>query len=650
MFGSSTAVRRQGACLQCRKVKRKCDQRRPQCTQCQKKSQICSLQVFKNKTLDSSCFVASKGKPQSCHSAGVRLPRRRSSAAREGEQPSFERTISFGDQGAPSKFPAVTLRSIDDYSSLKFVVSADPTHSAGDSSRIELNERHSMDVDHVLNAVLETDLNISPEGIIDDEDVEDVFTTNEITMSNNRASPIQALLDRLSPSILPVAPIQQPLGLHNSAVRRLLWDYFRNRALEVFLCWEPDDARLDQRYDDPYKDQIPAVAIANRPMMLASLALSAFHSAGGGHGSEDDSLITRLMLEAANELAASHRQEPRQATDFLGTIGTASFLYLLKPESYADMLPLSRSAALCLTTNPKWQIDEQPSYQAIMQIFRWLDICAQCSLKRYVPVPDEYTQLCLEVRTNERATDLSSSYASWFVHPLYAFAEDLITPLRRIAWLSRLRQQGCIEVGTDNGSAESPDSATQIPIAGCTTSGSDTVRLTENRFNELVEETEDIAQFASGRVLSTQNRVSNQATLPLSPDLRTELERLATAMDSTVVVLFYTRLKDMPWTTSLIRFHVRNVVESIASIGSASRFSNGIVFPLFMAGLEAVETRDREMVIGKIKDLPGIWAQRESKLIACLNHIWELRDADPGMVWSSWIHQVPAEYEDVIPA
>lgn len=431
--------------------------------------------------------------------------------------------------------------------------------------------------------------------------------------------------------------LQLPSELLKSTVRRLLWDYFVNRASQIFLCWEPDDAHLDKRYNDPYKETLPAVAMENGPLMLASLALSAFHCAGGGRSRDDNSLITSLMLEASQSLAASRWDGPQTFKQLLATVGTASLLYLLNPTSYSDMLPLSRSAALCLMTNPKWQNVKETSYQAIMQIFRWGDICAQCSLKRYVPIPDEHMQLRLELQENERAACLSSSYAGWFVHPLYAFAEDLITPLRRTAWLIRLRQQGRVM----------PTQATETPDDPCldqhfqntgTTNANDTFEISKDRFDNFVEEVEQMIHATSSKVRLAQYQ-SDCGTEMSAPDLRTDLNHLATAIDSAIMILFYTRLKDIPWTTNLIRFHVRNVVDNLCNIPAGSRCSNGVVFPLYVAGLEAVDLGNRSMIINRMKHLPGIWLQREAQLVASLQTVWKLRDADPGAVWKSWIHQ-----------
>lgn len=433
--------------------------------------------------------------------------------------------------------------------------------------------------------------------------------------------------------ILPHATALQA-DLTRSTTRRALWDYFVQRALQVFLCWEPNDVRLDKRYNDPYQDNIPAVAIRSRPMMLASLALSAFHFAGGGDKNDGSSLLTSLMLEASNALAALRFQDqPRTFEELLTTIGTASLLYLLEPSVYSDMLPLSRTAVLCLVSDARWQNVQMPGYQAIMQIFRWLDICSQCSLKRYVPIPDEQTESLLQLRDNERATSLSPSYKKWYVHPLYAFAESLISPLQRVAWLIRVRQQGHV------GPAQRDLADGSSIETGSSPSSRASFVISRGHFEELVEDVETMIDCSFNSADITNSHNGSRDGSSAAPDLRTDLNHLTTAVESALIILFYTRLKDLPWTSRLVRSHVSHIVESLEGVVPDSRTANGIVFPLSIAGLEAVDTASRQKIIEKLDHLPGIWSRRESRFVASLRNVWNLRDADPGAVWVSWIHQ-----------
>ncbi|SCV41388.1 uncharacterized protein FFB14_07453 [Fusarium fujikuroi] len=454
----------------------------------------------------------------------------------------------------------------------------------------------------------------------------------------------------VSPIIIDFPPISWPgsdlqTDLVNSSTHHVLWDYFTQRALQVFLCWEPNDARLDKEYNDPYQENIPTVAVRSRPMMLASLALSAFHFAGAGGNFDNNPLVTSLMLEASKALAASRfQQQPRTCEELLATIGTASFLYLLKPTLYADMLPLSRTAAICLLSDARWKNVQMPGYQAIMQIFRWLDICAQCSLKHHVPILDEHTESHLYLRDNERANNLSSSYQQWFVHPLYAFAEALISPLKLVAWLIRVKQQGYIK----------PSPTYLIPTTGegpkADSSSSAPFTLSRDRFDELVQEAEKMIRCSCSSVSfdDSQSHIPYNSSSN-APDLRTDLHHITAAVESALIILFYTRLQDVPWTSGLVRSHVAHIVDSLSDVEAGSRSANGIVFPLFVAGLEAVDTENRLKIVKKMDHLPGIWSHRESRFVACLRDVWKIRDSDPGAVWISWIHQVSPEFEDYIP-
>ena len=177
----------------------------------------------------------------------------------------------------------------------------------------------------------------------------------------------------------------------------------------------------------------------------------------------------------------------------------------------------------------------------------------------------------------------------------------------------------------------------QLQNIGAANAG-DTFRISKDRFDFFVEEVEQMIHTTSSKMRLAQYQSDGSAEMS-APDLRTDLNHLATAIDSAIMILFYTRLKDTPWTTNIIRFHVRNVVGNLCKIPADSRCSNGVVFPLYVAGLEAVDLGNRSMIIRRMKHLPGIWLKREAQLVTSLQHVWKLRDADPGAVWNSWIHQ-----------
>lgn len=417
-----------------------------------------------------------------------------------------------------------------------------------------------------------------------------------------------------------------PTDLYQSTMRRFLWDYFVKRASQVFLCWEPGNAQLDRNYRDPYAEGLPALAAQSQSMRSATLALSAFHYSGGSRVNK--SMISSLMMEASQALAASRWVEPQSEKQLLATIGTAALLYLLDPETYSDMLPLSRSAALCLMATERSMIANDVSYQVVMQIFRWADICAQCSLMKHVPVPDEMTQQRLNLRADERATQLSDYYTGWFVHPLYAFSEELISPLRRIAWLIRVRQQGLIF-------EDSGMNHTGLSDVSSQDSRKKSFMIPNSHFEQLVKSAEEeINKF---------NMPSHPDALldgqDDTPPLKTGLSHIASAVHSAIKILLLTRLLDKPWTTDEIRWHVANITLHLCDVKPESKFSNGVVFPLYIAGVEAVDQAHRTLIVQRLQFLPGIWQQQEVRLTDSLKHIWSIRDQDPGAVWKEWVHR-----------
>lgn len=582
-----------------------CDQKQPRCSQCERKSETCSLQVFKIKTVRLS---QPQAQPQ---------PRPSSGLSGNASLPQSTKAKSLATNvNANSVAPSLVTETTPDRDEFATV----------DCTLNRLNSRWpGLDEE-------------PPPGDVTEE------VSDQTPVTVGATIPTATKRDSLATSTQGVCILQPsrarsllPSDVSQSTTRRFLWDYFVNKASQIFLCWEPNDAKLDKAYNDPYAEGLPALAVEHGPMRSASLALSAFHYTGGGRDLLNNSVIASLMLEASQALAATRWVAPEDPKQLLATVGTASLLYLLDPGSYADMLPLSRSAILCLATSSECHVRKEISYQVVMQIFRWADICAQCSLLRYVPIPDESTQLRLEFRADEQAAQLPISYTGWFVHPLYAFAEDLVNPLRRIAWLIRARQQGHIVAA--GATTTSSDPPVQANIQNHQAQGADgSPTILQDRFGALVEEAEQLIRTASSKVRLDQFH-STYSVLEDAPDLKTDLNHLATAIHSAIVILFFTRLRDTPWTAANIRFHVRNVIEHLGSLETQSRFSNGVVFPLYVAGLEAVDLENRLAVLKRLKRLPGIWAQREERLTGSLQHVWEIRDQDPGAVWNSWVHQ-----------
>ena len=625
MLQLASSTRKQGACLQCRQRKRKvsarrreaqlrvfaatcngdllqCDQRQPRCSQCARKSERCSLQVFRI-TTQQQLQRRSDTRPASSRSSASLIP---------GSNESSGRTLNTYAEFLPINPPLETTSRSDD-----------PVSEISAIQQLCQSLRQAQRNDF-----------LGCRGWPISEDVP-VVIHGSIPTSFETTSPEMLTSDICIPQ--PSQPRSVlPAELCRSTPRRFLWDYFVFKASRIFLCWEPNDTQLDKDYDDPYAESLPTLAIESRPLRSAALALSAFHYTAGAHSSMSNFVLTSLMSEASQALASSRlaiAQRPRQ---LLATVGAASLLYLLDPGNYADLLPLSRSAALCLLADPDWLDPGNTPYQVVMQIFRWADICAQCSLMQHVPIPDEATQSRLEIQANEQAGRLPLSFAGWFVHPLYAFAEDLLRPLRRIAWLARVRQQGGVAV--EGAHAGSNTSRPDRTVQGCQFQATDTPQVARDRFDALVDEAEHMVRNASSKLHLNRCRLKD-STHYEAPDLRTDLVHLAAAIHSAIQILLSTRLRDVPWTATTIRFHVQNIVEHLCSLKVGSRFSNGVVFPLYVAGLEAVDLTNRLMIINRMQHLPGIWSQREHRLIDSLHHVWKIRDQDPGAVWNSWIHK-----------
>lgn len=108
------------------------------------------------------------------------------------------------------------------------------------------------------------------------------------------------------------------------------------------------------------------------------------------------------------------------------------------------------------------------------------------------------------------------------------------------------------------------------------------------------------------------------------------------AMRAASLILLHARLKAIPHTAPLIRRQVQTVINEISQIGSNSRMAQVMLFPLFTAGCETVDLNLREQILAKLRPAKGVIFNNRADLVATLNHIWDIRDLEPGLKWPGW--------------
>ncbi|EXJ86016.1 hypothetical protein A1O1_06385 [Capronia coronata CBS 617.96] len=432
-------------------------------------------------------------------------------------------------------------------------------------------------------------------------------------LHGNHGFPLESLFSQS----IPLTISAMPEDLSMSSDRMFLWSYFVHRSTRMFLCWDPQKDLGNESYQDPYTISLPAMAFESSPLRLAALALSAFQYGA----SENDERMMRyagkLGLEASQALTRVAGSD-LSSSHMLTTIVTAVFLFLLHPEFHNDVLPLARSAAACLANEGVATSVDKDCLSIAMHFLRWAEICAQCSLNMDVSLSSDEIHEAIEYKWWEISSTTSQACKDWLVHPFYGFSSRLINPLLKLARLVRR--------GRDlDGDVEDSD---------------DLADDARSKFDAEVDALEELLLTCREEDLIADGG---------RPKENIDLLRLNDASYSAAVVLFYTRLRDLPWTAPFIRRHVKIIHDNIADIDPSSRVSLGIVFPLYVAACESVDLITRESIVSRLNTLPGYWYNRENQLVASLRAIWEYRDLNPGSTWKQWINGVPSSVANCIP-
>jgi hypothetical protein len=402
---------------------------------------------------------------------------------------------------------------------------------------------------------------------------------------------------------IPVFPIPLPDDILKSPLNRFLWSHFVNQGSKMFLCWDPEHSGTGC-FEDPYTTVLASMAISSKPVRIAALGLSAFLYNLSTPDSPIQPQASRFGYRAVEALCSAQLHTAKNTSSLLETIATAMLLFLFDLQASTNMLQLARSAAAYMLTQ-ETPVDAKDScFEVVMHLLRWSDICTQCSLIQSVQLSDDYVHRSIQWGQLEQSTPLSKKFNSWVIHPLYTFSTRWINPLLKLGRLVRLRRNG--------------------PHDACP----DVEESIEYQIDILEED------------LRVARNMDLEACMINSKD-HPDLLRLNEAMYSAVILLFYTRLRDVSWTAPLIRRQVKNICEELARVSPLSRTSNNIIFPLYTAGCEAVDMTTRAQIEYRMRQLPptGYWFNQTAKLTSSLHHIWVVRDNIPGATWMEWSQQ-----------
>lgn len=551
-----------------------CDQREPSCSHCSKHNFICEKQTFKPWT------------PVKLVRAEARNANKRGNAspARTLDTVSFssqdERVSNhvrhFSRCRSRSREPAV-----DDVESLNPGESYVSGQSFTSTTRGNLS--HSAAVDSAVNLELSK------------------LSTVRQHLLHGTPCP--------SPLLLPHWP-----DMADSAGRRFLWDYFTHSIHDRFLCFDNHHASSHGRQQNPFATVLPQMAAHNVALRSTILYFSA-NAYEKSHGRNRLRLASETLLGEAVEPLLSLGTQINHVGNIIIVIVAGVLLYLAQPNDGGNFLNLAQSAAAYLKdTSANPLNSHHPFYQLAMAMLRWAQISSSCFLPYYRTSINQHHIENAELQ--EHGLDLNCFYGfkDWISDPILAFSASLVNPLLRLGRLLQLQATNSNFQSTDlteplnQVRCSEPDGEVQSQIER------DSLRLEEDLLKAL-----DFFRTASQ---------SNPADT-------TPLLRYNESMHISALLLFYARIRHLPFTHPVVRRYVRQTLNLISEIPSNSCVSRAVLFPLAVSGCEAVSENDRDVVLTLLKSHNGVMSIYN--LAPCLQQLWTARDLHPSLIWPEWM-------------
>ncbi|KAG7128367.1 hypothetical protein HYQ45_011988 [Verticillium longisporum] len=640
--------RQRGACLQCARSKRRCDHKQPQCTQCAKHGQECELQTFKIST------------PAVFDSRHLRRPVPKKPLSRPApSQPELQtlpssllsatsNARSVSDSGASQSSPGAS-GDLDFWvadsnpeiatgivtalpNALLPHLAAEPLHGSNDHGASRPRDECPVpiftspsqlmftggvatgpDLTEAINSTSPSSLTMPPF----DDHVLEIATRNDMfpdaaallgCLRNMGASSTFELSAEFVPRHL-YCPMPWPPDMLASSERRFLWQYFLSIAEADFLCVDWEDVGHLYDFQHPYITTLPRMALSNDALRGAIFCFAASQYQLRHGRSDFEATKGFTSSEAALALSA---QMSRDTDDsgLLSMISAATLLhwYGTEPHDYLRVASLLVSQYLTRTkstTNATTSFPEVPLTE-----FRWSVVSTLCSLQQPSSPLGGHVCGMIEMSENEIQRNYSRAFERWVSHPIYSFSPRLVNPLLRIGLLLETQ---LLQLELEDGDIQ-PDPS----------------------WPAHVSEAEDMLLQARDRDIN----VSRSALGSADP---AAILALNESMYAAGAVLLYARIHGLPPTAPLIRRQTQIIVDEVSKIPVDSRVSFALVFPLFIAGCEAMEQMMRDTIVQRLRDPGGVTYVR-GDLVGALRQIWDIRDLEPGLPWPHWVRKVEPRY------
>ncbi|KAH6959806.1 fungal-specific transcription factor domain-containing protein [Ilyonectria sp. MPI-CAGE-AT-0026] len=401
-----------------------------------------------------------------------------------------------------------------------------------------------------------------------------------------------------------------PADLRDSPSSMSLFDYFVKLTQTHFVFWQTDSPTTDS-YINPFQRTLPLMALKYPALRAAALAYSAQQIDAAANQQPNTQSKSMVLAETARRLLCATWDTPREADDFLATIAAAMLVYWTNFKLHDALLPVARSAAACILYQQDRRLPKNINYLVIMAMLRWTDISSLHWSKNLKFPLDENVFRMMEPGEDEQVCGLGNEYIGWHLNPLYGCSQRLLKPLMRIGMLIQKKQ-----------SLKDIDESTP-------------------EWESLVKDMDSLEE----ELLTARECDMHEYQAPVKGPRG--LWHLNEAIHAAASLLFYTRLKDVPYTAPFIRRLTSVIVNEVYHVSHGSSIPIGFTFPLFVAGCEALDTATRASILDLESKLCQGWPNPKGQFRSTFLYVWNLRDNNPGLTWSSWSEKVEEQHRDV---
>ncbi|EEU33829.1 uncharacterized protein NECHADRAFT_89085 [Fusarium vanettenii 77-13-4] len=573
--------RRMGACLQCSQRKRKCDHKHPRCSQCLKRGQICEPKTFRSFT--PSAFNTARWTEGLLGSSLASEPNRDG----ETELSHAQRTpLSTLDTPVPTPdgHQKDLTEAGHDLCETPIRPSAYSYFTLGHPSQATNHTSSPPGLGHIPDAWYDNSISITAFLSELHDSAKDTSNEGNITPNGMAVAIPEFFPLEVSPSQL-YCPMPWPDDMLASPERRFLWQYFLSAAETDFLCLDWEDVGHLYAYQHPYVTNLPHMALSNAALRGAILCFSAAQYQL--RFEREDFIVTKSVTcsEAVRSMELQLSSTTRDESNLLSIVYAATLLYSFGPER-RDYLRIASQLVIEFLARWKPETNASKSYPEItLTEYRWTVISTLCSLQKPNPALGDRICHMIEMGDDEIEQKYSNAFQSWVSHPIYTFSPRLVNPLLRIGRLlqSQLSQ---LDAGADH---EPPPT-----------------------WESRVVEAEEI-------LLQARERDANVSESALDGADPVAVVALNESMYAASSILLYARIHGLAFTAPFIRRQTRIVVDEISKIQPTSHVSYAIVFPLFIAGCEAVEPQVRDVVKQRLREPRGVSYNR-GDVIGALHH------------------------------